>query len=87
MKQARLFLIVAASWAASCGVDVTSPTPLPGVLTNHGEALLVGAGDIGLCGSPAAEATAKLLDGMSGVIFTAGDNAYPSGSAESYRDC
>jgi acid phosphatase type 7 len=52
-----------------------------------GGAVLVGAGDIGLCGSAAAEATARLLDGLAGVVFTAGDNAYPNGTAANFRDC
>jgi hypothetical protein len=49
--------------------------------------VLVGAGDIGQCGSPGPEATARVLDGISGIVFTAGDNAYPSGRPENYRDC
>jgi hypothetical protein len=48
---------------------------------------MVGAGDIGYCGSPAAEATARLLDRISGTVFTTGDNAYMSGSSEEYRQC
>lgn len=50
-------------------------------------AVLVGAGDIGWCGSPGAEETARLLDGIPGIVFTAGDNAYFSGSPSEYRDC
>jgi hypothetical protein len=41
------------------------------------DAVLVGAGDIADCADlSGAEATAKLLDGMPGTVFTAGDNAY-----------
>ena len=50
-------------------------------------AVLVGAGDIALCGSAATEATARLLDRLPGVVFTVGDNAYPSGGANDFRDC
>jgi hypothetical protein len=50
-------------------------------------AVLVGAGDIGLCGSPAVAATAQLLDRISGIVFTTGDNAYPNGTAQNFRDC
>jgi hypothetical protein len=50
-------------------------------------AVLVGAGDIGVCGSPNPELTARLLDGIDGIVFTAGDNAYPSGSAQQFHDC
>ncbi len=38
--------------------------------------VLVGAGDIATCTSNNDEATAALLDTISGVVFTAGDNAY-----------
>ncbi len=49
--------------------------------------VLVGAGDIGLCGSKGPEITARLLDDIAGVVFTAGDNAYMQGSAQQFRDC
>ena len=48
---------------------------------------LVGAGDIGDCGTRGAEATARLLDRIPGSIFTAGDNAYSSGRMEDFRNC
>jgi len=49
--------------------------------------VLVGAGDIGDCGTNGDEATAALLDGIAGTVFTAGDNAYPSGSAVDFQKC
>jgi hypothetical protein len=49
--------------------------------------VLVGAGDVARCNEPGAEATAKVLDGVSGTVFTAGDNAYMNGSAADYRAC
>jgi hypothetical protein len=49
-----------------------------------GTAVLVGAGDIVDCSSTDAEATASVLDNISGTVFTAGDNAYPDGSAADY---
>jgi acid phosphatase type 7 len=48
---------------------------------------LVGAGDIGMCGSLGPAATARLLDGVPGTVFTAGDNAYSSGRMEEFRNC
>lgn len=51
------------------------------------EAVLVGAGDIADCNRPYDEATADLLDGIEGVVFTTGDNAYPSGTPEQFRQC
>jgi acid phosphatase type 7 len=56
-------------------------------IDNGPPAILVGAGDIGVCGSAAVAATAQLLDRISGIVFTTGDNAYPIGSATDFRDC
>ena len=49
--------------------------------------VLVGAGDIAVCGSSGHPATALLLDGIAGTVFTAGDNAYPDGSDANYAEC
>lgn len=51
------------------------------------EHVLVGAGDIGWCGSPGVAETARLLDRIPGTIFTTGDNAYPSGTARQFAEC
>ena len=69
-----------------------SPTPSPPLLGPGAglpgpPAVLVGAGDIGQCGSPAVAATAQLIDRVAGIVFTTGDNAYPAGTAENFRDC
>ena len=48
---------------------------------------LVGAGDIARCSARGDEATARLLGQIGGTIFTTGDNAYPSGSAQNYAEC
>lgn len=52
-----------------------------------GEPVLVGAGDIADCGQSGDEATADLLDGIPGTVFTTGDNAYESGTAAQFADC
>jgi hypothetical protein len=72
-----------------CGGESSSPSA-PGPTPNPppvGERVLVGAGDIGECGLPGAEATGRLLDGISGTVFTAGDNAYYQGTSEQFRQC
>jgi hypothetical protein len=46
--------------------------------------VFVGAGDIASPGIEGASATAKLLDGIQGTVFAAGDNAYPNGSDSDY---
>ena len=83
-----LSLLLLLTRVAGCGEgSITSPTPQPGVVGAGVEAVLIGAGDIALCGSAATEATARLLDGLPGTVITVGDNAYPSGSANDFRDC
>ena len=49
--------------------------------------VLVGAGDIASCAYDDDEATAKLLDAIRGVVFTAGDNAYEAGTPDQYTLC
>jgi hypothetical protein len=49
--------------------------------------VLVGAGDIANCSTTGDEATAKLLDNISGTVFTAGDNAYGSGTSTEFKNC
>jgi hypothetical protein len=49
--------------------------------------VLVGAGDIARCGASGDEATAALLDGIAGTVFTAGDNAYISGTPSEFENC
>src|SRR3990172_13141076 len=62
-----------------------TPTPPP---AGGSDATLVGAGDIASCSSSSGdEATANLLDGIAGTVFTAGDNAYESGSASEFTQC
>jgi hypothetical protein len=49
-------------------------------------AVLVGAGDIADCRDLAgAEATARLLEKISGTVMAVGDLAYPDGTAENFR--
>lgn len=49
--------------------------------------VLVGAGDIAMCNQPGAQATALLLDGIEGTVFTVGDNAYPAGTLRQFEKC
>lgn len=79
-------LAVAVAGVLSCGSENgPGPSPMPPPPTRSN--VLVGAGDIAVCGSQGAAATAALLDQIDGIVFTAGDNAYFHGSAENYRDC
>src|SRR5215813_15527828 len=50
--------------------------------------VLVGAGDIASCKNlSGAEATAKLIEGIPGEVFAAGDLAYEKGTAEEFKNC
>ena len=48
------------------------------------KAVLVGAGDIAVCGEDKDEATAKLLDSIPGTGFTAGANVYGGGTPRGF---
>ncbi|MEW6649781.1 MAG: metallophosphoesterase, partial [Chloroflexota bacterium] len=56
------------------------------VLGNQ-DAVLVGAGDIAICGSAGSQETAALLDQIPGIVFTAGDNSNEDGSSADYSQC
>ena len=49
--------------------------------------VLVGAGDVAVCGSAGTKATGALLSRQSGTVFAAGDLAYPSGKTEDFQNC
>jgi acid phosphatase type 7 len=48
--------------------------------------VLVGAGDIATPSAQNDEATAKLLDGIPGTVYTLGDNAYPDGAPSEFTN-
>jgi len=94
MRKRLAALVAAALYLCSCSGAPSAPTaapdrPVPLTLSSlpAADARLVGAGDIATCGSPGSELTARLLDVMGGTVFTTGDNAYPSGSFDQFRDC
>jgi acid phosphatase type 7 len=51
------------------------------------DAVIVGAGDVAMCGIPEVEMTARLLDGIPGTVMALGDLAYPRGSANDFATC
>jgi hypothetical protein len=95
-------LALAAVAALGCGGNNSGPTspstsapivppgpvsPSPGPPVPSPPQIFVGAGDIGWCGSPGPEQTARLIEGIGGTVFTAGDNAYFTGSAQDFQNC
>lgn len=75
-----LGVLGASAFFAACTADPVDPE------TPTGE-VLVGAGDIAKCTLQGDEATADLLDGIAGTVFTAGDNAYEDGTVQEFLDC
>ncbi|MET0727277.1 MAG: DNRLRE domain-containing protein [Acidimicrobiales bacterium] len=69
---------------AACDTATVSITVNP---LGTGSQVFVGAGDIADCSRTGDEATATLLDGIPGTVFTVGDNAYPGGSAAAFANC
>jgi hypothetical protein len=69
------------------GTAPPGTTPIPPPVPPSAPQIFVGAGDIGWCGSPGPEQTARLVDSIGGTVFTAGDNAYFFGTAQEFRDC
>jgi hypothetical protein len=63
--------------------------PSPSRASSDGQTfVLVGAGDIASCKNPeGARATAKLIEGIPGTVFAAGDLAYEKGSAAEFQNC
>ena len=76
---------------ASGPVITGSPAPTLGSSAPDGSGpptiVLTGAGDIADCALAGAAKTSDILVGQAGSIFTAGDNAYPDGSAANFSDC
>src|SRR5713101_5440455 len=89
---ARLFLLAAVVVLTTCQDDrnpqapVMAPPP-PVFATTAGSLVLVGAGDIASCSSTGDAATALLLQGIAGTVFTVGDNASPNGSSADFKNC
>jgi hypothetical protein len=55
--------------------------------TTQSDQVFVGAGDIASCASSGDEATANLLEGIPGTVYTLGDNAYDSGTSDEFANC
>jgi len=85
-------LAIALTAAGACGGASPGGPSAPGsgvptATVIQDPVTVAGAGDIGWCGVPQPEATAKLLDAIPGEVLTLGDNAYPDASAADFRNC
>lgn len=85
-KTALLLASVASAMLVAC--LAVALTALPGSGQTATAATLVGAGDISSCSPDNRDgATARLLGRIPGTVFALGDNVYPYGSAENFRNC
>ena len=79
----------------ACSSSPSGPTPRGGGGGGNGggdgptgvTVTMLGAGDIGMCGSAGVAQTARLVAGLDGDLLLAGDIAYPQGTAIDFRDC
>ena len=83
----HLFEVRATDAAGNTDTTPASHTWVVDTSSLQNDPVFVGAGDIASCASSGDEATAKLLDGISGTVFAAGDNAYVDGTAAEFTDC
>ncbi|HVH70269.1 MAG TPA: hypothetical protein VNB49_04055, partial [Candidatus Dormibacteraeota bacterium] len=83
-RNAIVFLLMFILVSIAGSAESSRSAPLPAKAEQA--AILVGAGDIADCKDLAgAEATAKLLDKISGTVMAVGDLAYPDGSKENFK--
>jgi Calcineurin-like phosphoesterase len=73
--------------SGSTPVGPTPPGRGPGPPVGGRSVTLVGAGDIGMCGSPGTIATGQLVEATPGEVFLAGDIAYPQGTVANLYQC
>jgi hypothetical protein len=97
----RSFVVVGlAVLVVACkGEERATPPPAeapPEEVALSGAAVMIGAGDIAVCGTRGDEATAGLIDSLvkvdsasnvETVVFTIGDNVYPVGSQSDFARC
>lgn len=97
----RLWLLTVPLIASDCFFPPVRVTPPPAdapaeALALSGAAVMIGAGDIGVCDGTGDESTAAIVDsilkadsaaGVEHSVFTVGDNVYPSGSAAQFTRC
>ncbi len=95
-RTSRLAVSVAAlGLAFACSSSPSGPTSGGGTGPGTGgsnpltgqTAVVLGAGDIGMCNQPSVALTARLVAGLEGRLLLAGDIAYMHGTAANFRDC
>jgi acid phosphatase type 7 len=83
-KTALIVGAMASAMVLACMAAVL--TAVPGASKTQ-TVTLVGAGDIAGCDFKQDRKTARLLGQIGGTVFTLGDNVYPDGTRQQFRDC
>ena len=78
---------VGPTWVVAALLAVVLAVAWPWSSAEAATVILVGAGDIAGCDSSGDSQTASLIKGISGTVFTAGDNVYEDGTATQFADC
>ena len=78
--------MVPATEGPSGTIGPSSPLSSPDAAPS-GDPVLIGAGDIASCDRDDDRRTAAILADQPGIVFTAGDNVYPSGTLGQFADC
>jgi hypothetical protein len=86
MKFLQRLIFISMLLILPSGLGAAGPFPRM-VLAQSSDPVFVGAGDISNCSRTQDEETAKLLDNISGTVFTLGDNVYPDGTTAQFNDC
>ena len=85
----RQWLVVLGATSLFVGSPTLDPTigRIDSASAALAPAVLVGAGDIANCGNAGASATANLVEGIAGTVFTLGDNVQDNGTAAEFSNC
>ncbi len=72
---------------APTSTPTVTPTSIPVPTGSPADPVLIGAGDIAMCGRPGSGQTAQILAKNPGTVIAVGDNAYPDGAPADYTNC
>lgn len=80
-------VIVGGVLLVSASIMRTDPAATTASAADDGVEVVLAAGDLADCGETTDDLVAEVVDIHGGTIVTLGDNAYPSGRQEDFREC
>jgi hypothetical protein len=81
------FLAITVAVGAGVGSVASTKALVSLPVAFEADPVLVSVGDIASCSSDGDEATAALLDGITGTVATLGDHAYEDGTTQEFAEC